>query len=41
MNEKGSGQATRVQMAGLWISACSLTLALLRTMFDVLEVIGR
>jgi hypothetical protein len=41
VNEKGSGKATRVQIAGLWIAACSLALALLRTVFDVLEVIGR
>jgi hypothetical protein len=41
MAEKGSGKATRVQIAGLWIAACSLSLALLRTAFDVLEVMGR
>lgn len=41
VNEKGSGKATRVQVAGLWIAACSLALALLRTVFDVLEVMGR
>ncbi|MDQ1060354.1 hypothetical protein QFZ23_004255 [Arthrobacter globiformis] len=41
VNEKGSGKATRVQIAGLWIAACSLALALLRTVFDVLEVMGR
>jgi hypothetical protein len=35
--EQGSGKATRVQVAGLWIAACSLALALLRT---VLEVMG-
>ena len=28
-------------VAGLWIAACSLALALLRTVFDVLEVMGR
>ena len=33
--------AKRVQIAGLWKAACSLALALLRTVFDVLEVIGR
>ncbi|WP_268760436.1 hypothetical protein [Arthrobacter sp. Leaf337] len=38
MNEQGSGKATRVQIAGLWIAAASLVLALLRTVFDVLEV---
>lgn len=37
---KGSGKATRVQIAGLWIAAASLGLALLRTVFDVLEVVG-
>jgi hypothetical protein len=43
VNEQGSGQATRVQVAGLWIAACSLALALalFRTVFDVLEVMGR
>jgi hypothetical protein len=34
-------QSTRFQVAGLWISACSLALALLRTVFDVMEVLGR
>jgi hypothetical protein len=37
VNEQGSGKATHVQVAGLWIAACSLALALLRIMFDVLE----
>lgn len=41
MNEQGSSKSTRVQVAGLWIAACSLALALLRTVFDVLEVMGR
>lgn len=41
VNEQGSGKATRVQVAGLWIAAGSLALALLRTVFDVLEVLGR
>jgi hypothetical protein len=41
VNEQGSGKATRIQVAGLWIAACSLALALLRTLFDVLEVMGR
>jgi hypothetical protein len=41
VNEQGSGKATRVQVAGLWIAACSLALALLRTVLDVLEVMGR
>lgn len=41
MNQQGSGKATRVQVAGLWIAAASLALALLRTIFDVLEVIAR
>lgn len=41
MNEPGSSKATRVQVAGLWIAAASLVLALLRTIFDVLEVMGR
>ncbi|MEV7135803.1 hypothetical protein AB0N24_23335 [Arthrobacter sp. NPDC093128] len=41
MNEQGSGKATRIQVAGLWIAASSLTLALLRTDLDVLEVLGR
>ena len=41
MKEQGSGKATRVQVAGLWIAASSLALALLRTVFDVLEVMGR
>lgn len=40
MNEKGSGRASRVHVAGLWIAACSLALALLRTVLDVLEVMG-
>jgi hypothetical protein len=40
VNEQGSGKATRVQAAGLWIAAWSLALALLRTVFDVLEVMG-
>jgi hypothetical protein len=41
MNEQGSGKSTRVQVAGLWIAAASLVLALLRTVFDVLEGVGR
>jgi hypothetical protein len=41
VNEQGGGKATRVQVAGLWIAACSLALPLLRTVFDVLEVMGR
>jgi hypothetical protein len=41
VNEQDSGKATRVQVAGLWIAACSLALALLRTVFDVIEVMGR
>ena len=41
VNEQGSGKATRNQVAGLWIAACSQALALLRTVFDVLEVMGR
>ena len=41
MNEQSSGKATRNQVAGLWIAACSLALALLRTVFDVLDVMGR
>lgn len=40
-DEQGSSKSTRVQVAGLWIAACSLALALLRTVFDVLEVMGR
>jgi hypothetical protein len=40
VNEGGSGKATRIQVAGLWIAACSLALALLRTVFDVMEVMG-
>ena len=41
MSERGSVRATRVQVAGLWIAACSLALALLRTVLDVLEAMGR
>lgn len=41
MKQQGSGKATRIQVAGLWIAACSLALALLRTVLDVLEVVGR
>lgn len=41
MNEPDSSKSTRIQVAGLWIVACSLGLALLRTVFDVLEVMGR
>jgi hypothetical protein len=41
MEEHGSGKANGVQVAGLWIAAFSLMLALLRTVFDVLEVVGR
>jgi hypothetical protein len=41
VTEKGSGKATGVQIAGLWIAACSLALALLRTVFDVLQAMGR
>ena len=41
MNEQGSGKATRVQIAGLWIAASSLALALLRTVLDVLEMLER
>ncbi|ACL42082.1 hypothetical protein Achl_4131 (plasmid) [Pseudarthrobacter chlorophenolicus A6] len=41
MNEQGGSKSTRVQIAGLWIAAASLVLALLRTVFDVLEVMGR
>jgi hypothetical protein len=41
LNEQGGGKATRIQVAGLWIAAASLVLALLRTVFDVLEVLGR
>jgi hypothetical protein len=41
VNEQGSGKASRVQVAGLWIAACSLALALLRTVLDVLEIMGR
>ncbi|WP_258064383.1 hypothetical protein [Arthrobacter sp. ZGTC131] len=37
MSELGSGKATRIQVAGLWIAACSLAPALLRTVFDRLE----
>lgn len=40
MNEQGNGKATRMQVAGLWIAASSLALALLRTALDVLEVLG-
>lgn len=40
MNEQGSSKSTRIQVAGLWIPACSLALALLHTVFDVLEVMG-
>jgi hypothetical protein len=41
VNEEGSGKASRIQVAGLRIAACSLALALLRTVFDFLEVMGR
>jgi hypothetical protein len=41
MKQQGSGKATRIQVAGLWIAASGPALALLRTVFDVLEVIGR
>lgn len=41
MKEQGNGRSTRIQIAGLWIAASSLALALLRTVFDVLEVLGR
>jgi hypothetical protein len=41
MNEPGNSKSARVQIAGLWIAAASLFLALLRTVFDVMEVIGR
>lgn len=41
MKEQGRGKATRIQVAGLWIAACSLGLALLRTVFDVLEAMGQ
>jgi hypothetical protein len=41
VNEQGSGTATHVQVAGLWVAVCSLALAQIRTVFDVLEVIGR
>ena len=41
MKVQESGKATRVQAAGLWIAVCSLALALLRTVFDVLEVLGQ
>ena len=41
VNEQGSNKSTRIQIAGLWIAACSLALALLRTVFDVMEVLGR
>jgi hypothetical protein len=41
VNEPGNGKATRMQVAGLWIAASSLALALLRTALDVLEVLGR
>jgi hypothetical protein len=40
MKEQGSGKATRIQVAGLWIAASSLALALLRTIFDILERVG-
>jgi hypothetical protein len=41
VNEQGSGRASRVEVAGLWIAACILALALLRTVLDVLEIMGR
>jgi hypothetical protein len=41
VNQQGSGKANCHQVAGLWIAACSLALALIRTVFDVLEVMGR
>ncbi|WP_285289649.1 hypothetical protein [Arthrobacter sp. ISL-65] len=41
MNEPGNSKTTRVQVAGLCIAACSLVLALLRTVFDVMEAMGR
>lgn len=41
VNEKGKGKATRIQVAGLWSAACSLDLALLRTVFAVPAVMGR
>lgn len=41
MNDQGNGKSTRIQVAGLWIAACGLVLAVLRTIFDVLERLGR
>ncbi|CAH0279580.1 hypothetical protein SRABI83_03883 [Arthrobacter sp. Bi83] len=41
MEEQGSAKLTGVQVTGLWIAACSLALVLLRTIFDVLDVMGR
>lgn len=37
MNETGGSKSTDPRsVAGLWIAACSLALALLRTVFDVM-----
>ena len=41
MNEPGTSKSPRVHVAGLWIAVCSLALAPLRTIFDVLEVMDR
>jgi hypothetical protein len=41
VKEQQSGKVNRVQVAGLWVAACSLALALLRTIFEVLELTGR
>lgn len=41
MNEPDTSKSTRIQVAGLSIAAASLALALLRTAFDVMEVLGR
>jgi hypothetical protein len=40
VNEESSGKVTRIQVAGVWIAACSLAVALLSTVFDVLEVLA-
>lgn len=41
VKQQSNERSFRLQVAGIWIAAAGLVLALLRTVLDIMEVIGR
>lgn len=41
VKQQSNERSFRLQVAGIWIAAAGLVLALFRTVLDIMEVIGR